>query len=270
MLVQLCTKARYVQVSKRNRSDRHSRVVGRLAQGLEPAETKYVLGGQACQWSEGINQHNFDARTWTNAAAVAERLWSAPPFSKQSAQPRNATCLWRRACVRACACAVPCRRRCSCGSPPPPPPPPPPTPPTHPARVPSHRAANQHNMPWAVCAGLIEHICRLNSRGYGARGVCQSANGRPFLCFVGSATPAEAWAWARRRKRNQLDRHLTGIARPAAGTGQTRSILPSAPPATSCPSASSKIERSFVLSPPAGRLRILPKREFLKHKSGSA
>eukprot|EP01052_Picozoa_sp_SAG31_P008313 SAG31_NODE_417_length_15907_cov_6.901759_16_plen_150_part_00 len=44
-------------------------------QGLTAAESKYVLGGQGCQWSEGINVHNFDARTWTNLAAVAERLW---------------------------------------------------------------------------------------------------------------------------------------------------------------------------------------------------
>ena len=45
-------------------------------QGLSPAQSKYVLGGQGCQWSEGINVHNFDARTFTNLAAVAERLWS--------------------------------------------------------------------------------------------------------------------------------------------------------------------------------------------------
>jgi len=107
-----------VQVSKRNRSDRHSRVVGRLTQGLEPAETKYVLGGQACQWSEGINQHNFDARTWTNAAAVAERLWSPLPLSVHDAQPR-----------------------------------------------------------------LIEQVCRLNSRGYGANPI------DPSFCPTGDFLP---------------------------------------------------------------------------------
>ena len=42
--------------------------------GLEEKEADYVLGGQGCQWSEGINEHNFDARTFTNLAAVAERL----------------------------------------------------------------------------------------------------------------------------------------------------------------------------------------------------
>jgi hexosaminidase len=48
-----------------------------------------VLGGQACQWSEGINVHNFDARTWTNAAAVAERLWSPRNMSDpETASPR--------------------------------------------------------------------------------------------------------------------------------------------------------------------------------------
>lgn len=44
--------------------------------GLSSEDAKYVLGGQACQWSEGISEHNFDARTFTNLAAVAERLWS--------------------------------------------------------------------------------------------------------------------------------------------------------------------------------------------------
>ena len=35
-----------------------------LYAGLDETQSQYVLGGQACQWSEGINQHNFDARTW--------------------------------------------------------------------------------------------------------------------------------------------------------------------------------------------------------------
>lgn len=57
--------------------------------GLSAVESSYVLGGQACQWSEGINQHNFDGRTWTNAAAVAERLWSSRAVNSTSlATPR--------------------------------------------------------------------------------------------------------------------------------------------------------------------------------------
>lgn len=86
--------------------------------GLTPADAKYVLGGQACQWSEGINQHNFDARTWTNAAAVAERLWSPLPLSVHDAQPR-----------------------------------------------------------------LIEQVCRLNSRGYGANPI------DPSFCPTGDFLP---------------------------------------------------------------------------------
>ena len=75
--------------------------------GLEEKEADYVLGGQGCQWSEGINEHNFDARTFTNLAAVAERLCEYVYFSQKycaqcmnnqikSSDPKNAYCIKMR------------------------------------------------------------------------------------------------------------------------------------------------------------------------------
>jgi hexosaminidase len=50
--------------------------------GVEPLfnltseQASRVVGGQACEWSEGVNKHDFEAYALTKAAAVAERLWS--------------------------------------------------------------------------------------------------------------------------------------------------------------------------------------------------
>jgi hexosaminidase len=43
---------------------------------LSPAESKLILGGEACMWGEMVNAETMDSRIWPRAAAVAERFWS--------------------------------------------------------------------------------------------------------------------------------------------------------------------------------------------------
>src|SRR5579872_4012813 len=43
---------------------------------LTPEESKRILGGEACLWSEYVSPENLDERLWPRAAVIAERLWS--------------------------------------------------------------------------------------------------------------------------------------------------------------------------------------------------
>eukprot|EP01051_Picozoa_sp_SAG22_P010823 SAG22_NODE_995_length_6117_cov_3.445995_3_plen_328_part_00 len=81
-------------------------------EGLTAAESQYVLGGQGCQWSEGINRHNFDARVrqrssllkavFTDFPSVSLPFLAVPLRSHRTVAIRRSRTWrrWRNACGR--------------------------------------------------------------------------------------------------------------------------------------------------------------------------
>ena len=48
---------------------------------LTEADKKSILGGEACMWSEVVDQYTAESRIWPRTAVVAEKLWTHPDLA---------------------------------------------------------------------------------------------------------------------------------------------------------------------------------------------
>ncbi|MCK5135588.1 MAG: family 20 glycosylhydrolase [Bacteroidales bacterium] len=51
---------------------------------LTPEQESNILGGEACMWSEMVDQVTLESRVWPRAAAVGEKLWSPKVLTDDS------------------------------------------------------------------------------------------------------------------------------------------------------------------------------------------